>query len=690
MSFRIGSDIGGTFTDLTISRDGILIGRYKSPSTPENLSDGIYNCLTLAAEELAKPVDYILSNTDVFVHGSTVATNAVLEDKVAKVGVLCTKGTKYTLWRGEGRRKDIFDFTEPERKPLVRPHLCVELNERVDSKGNVVEKLDEDEVRAAINKLRALECEVVGVSLLWSIRNPVHEKRVREILEEVWPEASISLSHEVQPILREYNRMSCTALNSMLKPVIATYLNTLEERLRSNGLKGEMLIVTSDGGVQPVADVAERPVYMLFSGPSTGPSAAQLFAEKEDTNDCLLIDMGGTSFDVSTVIDGSIPITTDGRINDHPTGVSAVQILTLGAGGGSIASVDSGGLLRVGPESAGAIPGPACYMRGGDRPTVCDAYLVLGFLPTDRFLGGRMTLSMEAATTAINTQVAEPLGISVHEAALGIVRVVNECMVNGILEMTVRRGIDPRQLTLVTGGGATGVAAVELARELGIDRVILPRETSVLCAYGAMNADLISTKVASEISTSSNFSYDTINKTLVELADSGKEFLDRLSVPEDLRRLDLFAAARYPSQVTELEVPCSKPPLSESEHEALSRGFHEAHQKRYNVSEPQSDVEFVMWRSTARGVTMPVRHSDSTDDNKNRKVVGKTKIYDSTSSSFIEVPMIDPDMVPVGTKVDGPALMVSPDTTVVLPTGATATSKSGGYTLVELGLSIKN
>lgn len=686
MTYRIGTDIGGTFTDLTVSRGDALLGRFKSPTTPRDLSIGVLNCVELAANALDLPLQELLGQTAIFVHGSTVATNAVLEGKVAKCGVICTRGTKYTLWRGEGRRRDIFNFSQPPRTPLVRPHLCFELDERIDRNGTVLVPLDEEQVRSGIRHLRALGCEAVAVCLLWSVRNPDHERRIGELIRSEWPEAALSLSSEVQPVLREYPRMSCTVLNSMLKPVVADYLSGLEHRLRDNGLTGQLLVVTSDGGVQPVADVMQRPVYMLFSGPSTGPAAARAFAAKESANDCLLIDMGGTSFDVSTVIEGTIPVTNDGRINDYPTGISAIQILTLGAGGGSIASVDAGGLLRVGPQSAGAEPGPACYGRGGTEPTVTDAYLVLGYLAADRFLGGRMTLSLDNAREAIRARVAEPLSLSIEDAALGICRVVNERMLNGILEMTVRRGVDPRRLVLVTGGGATGVAAVDLARELGIEQIIVPRETSVLCALGALNADLVWSNVASLQASTMNFDFASVDHVLNGLIGEGRDFLERLAVPEADRRQELYAAARYPMQVTEIDVPCPMPPLTQTAVHQLAQAFHGSHQRRYAVSEPESDVEFVMWRSVARGLTQPVEPAARRRTRNTQDVTppDRTVIYDERAKTFVEVPMLDPDELLPGEAVTGPALLVATDTTVVLPHDARATAGAGGHILVEI------
>jgi N-methylhydantoinase A len=683
MSYHISTDIGGTFTDLSIARDGVLVGRFKSPTTPGRLSEGVLTCVGLAADALALAVEDLLADTEVFVHGSTIATNAVLEGKVTKTGVLCTRGTKYTLWRGEGRRNDIFDFTKPPREPLVEPCYCVELEERVNANGEIIVELEDDDVLRAIDALKRAGCEGVAVALLWSVRNSTHERRIEALLKQHWPEAAVSLSSEVQPVLREYTRTSCTVLNVMLKPVVAAYLNELEAALKAKQLSGELLVVSSDGGVQPVGEILQRPVYMLFSGPSTGPAAARQFAHEEGTRDALLIDMGGTSFDVSTVIDGQITVTRDGRINDYPTGIAAVEILTLGAGGGSIARVDSGGLLQVGPESAGAEPGPACYQRGGTRPTVTDAYVALGYVVPEHFLGGRMQLSSAAAVAAITEHVASPLGLDLEAAALGILRVVNERMINGILEMTVRRGIDPRGLTLVTAGGATGVAAIELARELGITRIIVPRETSVLCALGALNADLKWSNVASFPTTVRTFAAAEVNGVLATLRASGEEFLDRLGVEASRRSYELFASARYPLQVTELDVACPDTRISEPDLAAIATTFHDSYRDRYSIAEPENDVELVMWRLVAAGkVEAPRRPSPSAKSADN--TIGDTRFFDAVSQTWVQATTADPDRMAVDEIIAGPALLIAVDTTVVVPSGYSARMTTGGYVVIEL------
>lgn len=683
MAYRIGTDIGGTFTDLSIARDSVLVGRFKSPTTPGRLSDGVLACVQLAADALALTVEDVLSDTEVFVHGSTIATNAVLEGKVAKTGVLCTRGTKYTLWRGEGRRNDIFDFTKPPREPLVAPRYCIELDERVNADGEIVIGLDDDDVLAAIETLQRAGCEAVAIALLWSIRNDAHERRVAALVQQHWPAAALSLSSDVQPVLREYTRTSCTVLNVMLKPVVAAYLNELEAALKAKRLGGELLVVSSDGGVQPVSEIVQRPVYMLFSGPSTGPAAARQFAGEEGAHDALLIDMGGTSFDVSTVIDDQITVTRDGRINDFPTGIAAVEILTLGAGGGSLAKVDAGGLLQVGPESAGAQPGPACYDRGGTRPTVTDAYVALGYLVPERFLGGRMHLSRDAAVAAITEHVASPLGLDLEAAALGILRVVNERMINGILEMTVRRGIDPRGLVLVTGGGATGVAAIELARELGITRIIVPRETSVLCALGALNADLKWSNVVSLPSTVRNFAADEVNTGLASLRGAGEAFLERLGVEAARRRFELFASARYPLQVTELDVACPNTRIDDGDLAVIAATFHANYRDRFSISEPDNDVELVMWRLVAAGVVdAPERPRPPTAAVDT--AIGDTRFFDAVTQSWVDASMVDPDRMAVDEAIGGPALLVAVDTTVVVPSGYTARMTTGGYVVIEL------
>ena len=686
MGYRISIDVGGTFTDFTIADGEALVGRYKTPTTPQDITQGIFSGLKRTAADMGMGLEGLLQRTGVLIHGSTIATNTILEEKGAKCGVICTKGTQYTLWKGEGRRKDIFNFKVSGQKPLVRPYRCLEVTERVNSEGEILLPLNEEEVRIAIRQFKEWGVEAIAVCLLWSVVNPIHEQRIGEMIQEEWPGVFYSLSSEVQPILREYPRMSCVALNSMLQPIVSEYLRKLQKTLVENGFKGELLIVISDGGVAPVAEAAKRPVFLLFSGPSTGPLAGSYFAGQEKRQDCLIIDMGGTSFDVSTVLGGRITTTRDGRILDYPTGVSATEILTLGAGGGSIARIDPAGMLMVGPQSAGAEPGPVCYGRGGAHPTVTDAYVVLGYIVPDHFLGGKMPISPELARKAIQEKIAEPLGLTIEKAAIGICQVVNEKMVNGIFDMTVRRGIDPRELVIVTGGGATPIPVARLAQELKIKRVLIPRETAVLCAFGRLNADIALSGVASKYTDTRAFDYDGVNGVLEKLERRGKDFLDRLAVSPEHRKFELYCSARYPMQVTELDIPLEGIRVNPERISNLARAFHEAHRSRYKTAEPDSSVEFVMWKHIARHVTskieLPTQAYRGEDSSK--ALQGKQLAYFEENADFREVPYYDGDKLAYGMVVDGPAIVVLFDTTIVIPPKCKISTRERGYYVMEV------
>jgi N-methylhydantoinase A len=642
MGYRVSVDVGGTFTDLVITEtDGkVLLGRHKSPTTPEDRTKGVINCLQLAGENLNISLKDLLQQTGVISHGSTTATNAVLEERGAKCGLICTKGTKYILWRGEGRRKNMFNYKVLPPKPLLRPYLCLEVTERINSEGEVVVPLNEDEVRAAVRQLKAWNVETIAVCTLWSILNPTHEQRIGEIIEEEWPGVYCCLSSDIQPIIREYHRTSCVVFNAMLQPIVTAYLQKLQTVLAENGFTGELLIVVSSGAVVPAEEVTRKPVYMLFSGPAMGPSAGYYYSSMEGQQNCITIDMGGTSFDVSTVIDGQITTTRDGRILNYPTGVSSIEILTLGAGGGSIAWVDPAGRIGVGPESAEADPGPACYMRGGKEPTVTDAYVALGYIIPDYFLGGRMKISPELARIVIKDKIADPLRLTTEEAAFGICQVVNNNMIGGILDMTVRRGIDPREFIIVTGGGATSVSVSQLAQEMGVKRVIIPKETSELCAFGAMNASIALSSVSSKYTNSKAFDYDGIREVLEELERQGNAFLDDLGTPPEKRRYKYYCSARYPLQVTEIEIPFEDKRLDPQGVSQLTNDFHAASLARYKTNDPDSFVEFIMWRHVATSMTPPIELPTQSHGGKDPSsaLKGKQVAYFDKDQGFVETP----------------------------------------------------
>lgn len=684
MGYRISIDLGGTFTDLTLADGEVFIARHKSPSTPEDLTQGVFNCLKLAGDSLNISLQELLNRTDVFIHSSTTATNAILEGRGAKCGLICTKGTKYALWKGEGRKEDPFDYKTQPPPPLLRPYLCLEVTERINREGEVLVPLDEEEVRAAVRQLKKWNVKTIAVCLLWSIINPAHEQRVGEIIKEEWPEVDYCLSSEVQPILREYHRQSCVVLNSMLKPVVSAYLGRLQKALAENGFKGEVLIVVSSGGIVPIREIMERPVFMLFSGPAMGPVAGRYYAEQQKQRNALVIDMGGTSFDVSTIIEDHITTTREAKIGKYPTGVAATEILTMGSGGGSIGWVDSAGKLWVGPQSAGAVPGPACYMKGGIEPTVTDACVILGYIVQDYFLGGRMKISPELAQTVIKEQIAEPLKLTVEKAALGIYQVCKENMIGGMFDMTVRRGVDPREFVIVAAGGATGMFIGGLAQELGVKQVIIPKEKAVLCAFGGLNADIALSSVASRYTNTKSFNYDDINGVLEELEAKGEAFLAPL--PAGGRKFEYYCAARYPMQVTELEIALSDKRVNPEVVSKLAEDFHAASLARYKTSDPASAVEFVMWRHIATSVTPRIELAKQaySGEDPSTALMGGQPVYFEGREDFIETPYYDGDKLTYGMKVDGPALVVLTDTTIVVPPRFKISTQEHGYFIMEV------
>lgn len=693
MTYRISVDVGGTFTDLTIAESETFtqLGRHKSPTTPEDRSIGILNCMELAAEELGLSLNELLSQTSVFCHGSTTATNTILEMSGAKTGLICTRGTKYMLWRGEGRRQTMFNYKMPPNRPLIRPYLCREVTERVNAEGEVILPLDEDEVRKEVRQLKDWGVEAIAVCTMWSIVNSAHEKRIGEIIEEEYPGVDYCLSHQVQPIIREYFRTSCVVLNAMLQPKVTRYLNNLQGELQERGFQGETLIVVSNGGVVPISEVAKKPVFMLFSGPSMAPEAGYYFSELEGSKNCITVDMGGTSFDVSTVLEGQITTTKDGRILNYPTGVASIEIATLGAGGGSIATIDKG-LIKVGPRSAEAVPGPACYMRGGTEPTVTDAYVVLGYISPEHFLDGRMQIDRDLAVKAVKEHIADPLGISVEEAAFGITQVVNENMMGGMLDMTIRRGVDPREFALVTGGGATSIPVSFLAREMGVTKVIIPRETSVLCAFGANNAAIAMNEVVSKYADTGDFDYDGVNEALAEITGKGSDFLSRMGVKPEDQNFELFVSARYPMQTTELEIPITleNGRLTPAKVEEITATFHEAYLNRYKTNDPASEVEFLMWRNMAtfQRPKMVLPKQKKTDRPAQEALWSQDKAYFG-DGEFVDTLVYDGSKLAYGMDVDGPAIVVLPDTTIVVPPFASLSTREHGYFVMDVDTDVK-
>jgi N-methylhydantoinase A len=583
-----------------------------------------------------------------------------------------------------------FNFTVPFPQPYVPRALTYEVPGRILADGTEMTPFDEASVLGTIEELKNHQVEAVAVCLLWSIVNPAHEDRVGELLAEHLPGVPYTLSHVLNPSLREYRRASSAAIDASLKPLMSAYMHNLSGRLREAGFGGRVLIVTSQAGVMDADDIAETPIHLINSGPSMAPVSGRYFARVDEASDSAVIaDTGGTTYDVSLVRRGRIPWTRETWIGEpyrgHMTGFPSVDVKSIGAGGGSIAWVDEGGMLHVGPQSAGAVPGPACYGQGGDKPTVTDAALVLGYLDPEFFLGGAMALDVDAARQALDGDVAQPMGLSLEDAAAAVISIATENMVQAIMDITVNQGIDPREAMLIGGGGAAGLNSIAIARRLGCPRAIIPEVGAALSAAGAMMSDLTSQYRRTLFTTSEAFDQDAVNQLLDQLEESCQSFIDGPGAGALETSIEFFAEARYPEQVWEIEVPIASQRFnSEADVAALVAAFHDAHQDIFAINDPESGIEVVGWTAT---VKCRLRESESgtlVAADVTTTIEDTRKAYFS-GAGFVDAAVRRFETMEVGEQLAGPAIVESPFTTVVIDPGATAERRASGSLSIDPG-----
>ena len=685
-SLRLSVDVGGTFTDLVVEDGTGLLRVYKSPTTSPDPIDGILNVVALAAEDRAATPASLLAATEVFIHSTTRAINAVVTGRTGRTALLATAGHPDILLIREGGRTDPFNYRNPYPDPYIPRSLTFEVPERVGSDGRVVRPLDAAAVLAIAERLRGLNIEAVAVCLLWSIVNPAHELAVGALLAEHLPGVPVTLSHQLNPSLREYRRASACCIDASLKPVMSEYLRALKTRLREAGLAGQMFAVTSQGGVADIDELADRPILSLNSGPSMAPVAGRHYASTEGAKAAIVTDAGGTTYDVSLVLNGAIPWTRETWIGPiyqgHMTGFPSVDVKSIGAGGGSIASVDAGGLLHVGPESAGSTPGPVCYGRGGTRPTVTDAALVLGYIDPDYFLGGRMGLAVEAAQAAIETEIAAPLGLGVDEAALAILDLATESMINAIEEITVKQGIDPETTAIIGGGGAAGLNAVAIARRLKCRTLIFPDVGAVLSAAGAVMSELRAEFAHTEFMRASQFDAARANEILRRLEAEARAFYARSANRDRAVAIDYAIEGRYPSQVWEVEVPLRAAAFAgDGDAAQLVQDFHARHRELFSFSDDADEIEIVTWRAVARASLGERR------DGYRMAAAGAGGKTRQRRMAFRETgrimaPAYQLDALEPGVPVAGPAIVESSFTTVVIHPGARAERRRDGRLVV--------
>lgn len=686
MSFRIAADTGGTFTDVALSRDGSdpIIG--KALTTRERVFEGIEAAIVNAAQHYGTTAQDVIANTDIFIYGTTHATNAIVTGATARTALLCTRGFADTLVLREGGKRSAFDFRAEYPKPYIPRALTFEIDERINAEGEVVAALRDDQVREQLRRLKDEGLEAIAVCLLWSIVNPAHENAIARLIEECLPDIPYTLSHRLNPIMREYRRSSAAAIDASLKPLMQSHLNRFRADLEGRGFRGSLLAVTSMGGAMHVEHLVRQPIYTVRSGPAMAPVAATVYgAQDGNAADLIVCDTGGTTFDVSLIRAGQIKQTREtwlgGRFIGNITGMSSVDVQSIGSGGGSIAWVDSGGMLRVGPRSAGAKPGPACYGRGGTDPTVTDASLVLGLLDPGHFLGGRMPLDMEAARAAID-RVASALSLSVEEAAYAIYLIATDAMVGAIREITIEEGIDPRECRIVAGGGAAGLNAAAIAAELGVTEVIVPRTAGALSACGGLYADVMMEASATFHANTQDFPIDDVNRVLARLDET------LAGMAETLRsrglseiRTEYRMEARYPFQSWELEVPLPFSRFrSAQDVDALREAFHTAHDRVFAVSEPGQEIECLFWR--ARLIApMSERPVEAGPDGADRAPKARTTRQAIFGREQVMTCRYEGTDIRPGTAVAGPAIVDEATTTIVVPPGSVLRATTYNYVI---------
>ena len=715
---RVGVDVGGTFTDVVAVRNGELVVS-KTPSTPEAPDDGVLEGLDRASDR----ADIDPENVTFFAHGTTVATNAVLERDWAETALLTTAGFRDVLAIGRQNRPDIYDLAGTRPDPIVERHRRYEVPERLDERGRVRTPLDEAAVRSALDELAAADPEIesVAVSLLFAFENDAHERRIRELLAASDLEASVSLSSEVLPEIREYERTLATALNAALKPVMDRYVGRLETRIADRGVPAPLRIMQSNGGTIDADRARTRPIDTLLSGPAAGVQGAAHVAGLAGIEDAITMDMGGTSCDVSLVRGGEPVVSTDLAVGEYPIRLPMIGVHTIGAGGGSIAWIDAGGALRVGPRSAGARPGPVCYGRGGTAPTVTDAHVLLGRLDPDRFRpagvdgsgGADGPADRGAVEDAMREHVADPLERSPEAAAQGVLDVADASMERALRVVSVERGHDPREFALVAFGGAGPLHATSLARSLDIPRVLVPRSAGVLSALGLLVSDLVSDLGTSMVRRLEDVDPAAIEETLANFEATGRGRLAD-AVPEDRIAIERSLDLRYVGQSYELTVPLeggrgsdggrdgeadggsdggigggreaesdAEPTITAESIAAAEAAFHAAHERRYGHAAPDEPVELVAVRLRARGLIDPpaIAPAEPTGDPADAIAETRPVVFDGERH---DTRIYDRSRLPADGTLEGPAVVEGPGSTTLVRPGQSATVDEHGTLVVEV------
>jgi N-methylhydantoinase A len=678
--YRIGVDVGGTFTDFTLldDRDG-SISFFKVPSTPRDPSEAIENGLRrMIADAAIAPAEVSYLG-----HGTTVATNIVIERRGARTGLLTTRGFRDVLELGRQSRPSIYDYRVQKPPPLVPRDRRFEVTGRIGPDGSVLVPLDEASLAAAVEGLRAAGVESVAICFLHAWRTAAHEERARRAVEAALPGVFVSVSSAILPEFREFERVSTTVVNAFVGPRMGRYLEGLRARVKAIGIPAEPYTIHSNGGLMSVATVRECPVRTCVSGPAAGVVGAASIGVAAGLSNLITFDVGGTSTDVSLIHEGTPLYTSARQVAGYPVKTPMIDIHVIGAGGGSIARIDDAGALKVGPRSAGADPGPVSYGLGGTEPTITDANLVLGRLEARTLLGGRMTLDADAARAAVEARIARPLGLTVEEVAHGIVQIANAGMSRAIRSVSVEKGYDIARFALAAFGGAGPLHAAEVAAECSIPRVLVPREPGTLCARGMLLTDLSADYVRSCFADASELAWTNVLGLFAQMEQEGNAWLEREGIAPRDRRFRRVLDARYRGQNFEVKVVCDG--LGVADLDALAERFHAAHTQEYGYAIRERAIEFVTARVQAIGAVPKAPHSHIAGGaSLAAALTGRRPVYVDPARGWMETAVYAREALPLGVPIAGPAVINEMSaTTLVLP-GQTARVDPFGNILIEV------
>jgi len=682
--YRLGIDAGGTFTDFVLADKSGNIKIYKTPSTPDDPIKAIEDGLKIISEDLEINPSDIISQSDLCINGTTVGLNALIQHKGSPVGLICTEGHEDSIEIRLGHKEDGYRY-DPDYPPAVMlspRFLRKGIRERILSNGKVKISINEDDVREACKIFVDEGVNSIAISFIWSVLNPSHEIIAEKIVREMMPNAFITVGSRLYPQIREYTRTSTAVTNAYLSPTLKSYVSAINEYFISLGGENNVRYFQSNGGLATGEVMTDRSVYAINSGPASAPIAGLSIANPFKYKNVITVDMGGTSFDITLTKGGSTNLNKNVDFLRYRIGVPMIHVETLGAGGGSIAWIDEMGLLQVGPQSAGANPGPACYSKGGEKPTVSDANLVLGYLNPDGLIGGKLPLNYENAFNSIEKNIAKPLGMEVEKAAYGIFTIVNSNMVNGIRRVTVERGYDPRDFVLVAGGGATGAHITALAKEMGIDTVIVSKLSSGLCAYGQIISDVKYNYMATiPTRLDSIKAAEKINKTFKEIESKGIEHLNKDGFEEKKINTYRSLEMRYVGQIHECTVNIDFFEITEETLENIKEAFHNRHEELYTYSEKDSPVELVNIESTIYGRIDRPNYSELENKGQiNDALKISRNLIFSEKGNSLKTPVYDGNKLSPGNLIDGPAVVEEDTTTLVIESGwFLELHKSGTY-----------